>query len=135
MLDSCFTDSNVLLYTLDKTSLKEKVALAIWRQGVVVSTQVVMEFTNVCVKKLKLSKPIAFENALNIMAGAKVESVTERTVRLSFEIAAKYGFSHWDSLIVAAALQAGCTILYTEDLQHGQLIDGKLTILNPFRNS
>ena len=78
MSDDCFTDSNVLLYTLDKDSNKQEVAIAIWRQGIALSTQVVMEFTNVCLKKKKLTKEKAFENALNLMAGVQVKSVTEK---------------------------------------------------------
>jgi predicted nucleic acid-binding protein len=44
----------------------------------------------------------------------------------------KYGFSNWDSLILAAALEHSCTCLYSEDLHHGQIIEGCLTIINPF---
>jgi predicted nucleic acid-binding protein len=47
-------------------------------------------------------------------------------------ISDRYGFSYWDSLIVAAALDAGCAVLYTEDLQNGQTIDSALRIINPF---
>jgi predicted nucleic acid-binding protein len=132
MPDDCFADSNVLVYTLDKALLKRDIAFTLWRQGVTVTTQVVMEFTNVCLRKLKMSKQDAFENALNIMDGAIVKPITKDIVRLSFSISLKYGFSHWDSLVVASALQAGCTTLYSEDMQHGQVIEGKLTIINPF---
>jgi predicted nucleic acid-binding protein len=132
MPDNCFADSNVLVYTLDKTSSKRAIAFSIWREGVTVSTQVIMEFTNVCLRKLKMNKADAFENALNILDGATVRPVTKELVRESFVLSSKYGFSHWDSLIVAAALQANCTTLYSEDVQHGQIIEGKLTIVNPF---
>ena len=132
MKDDGFADSNVLLYTLDQASIKQQIVFALWRKGLVVSTQVVMEFTNVCLKKMKFSKQDAFENALNIMEGTLVRPITEKSVRFAFAVAVKYGFSHWDSLIVASAIEAGCNILYSEDLQHGQLINGKLKIVNPF---
>jgi predicted nucleic acid-binding protein len=132
MPDNCFADSNVLVYTLDKTSPNQAIAFSIWRKGVVVSTQVVMEFTNVCLRKLQMSKADAFENALNILDGANVKPVTKELVRQSFSLSVKYGFSHWDSLIVAAALQANCSTLYSEDMQHNQVIEGKLKIVNPF---
>lgn len=132
MRDNFFADTNVLLYSLDSLSKKQEIAFTIWRQGVTISTQVVMEFTNVCLKKFKFTKEEAFESAFNIMEGALVKSVTEKSVRLAFNISRKYGFSHWDSLIIAAALEAGCTILYSEDLHHGQVIEDKLTIINPF---
>jgi predicted nucleic acid-binding protein len=44
------------------------------------------------------------------------------------------GFSHYDSLIVATALSINCSVLYSEDLQHGQVVDGRLTIVNPFKS-
>lgn len=56
----------------------------------------------------------------------------KKTVRQAFDISSKHGFSHWDSLIIASALEAGCTTLYSEDLQNGQVINGKLKIQNPF---
>jgi predicted nucleic acid-binding protein len=135
MPDNCFADSNVLLYTLDEASQKQKIAFALWRKGVIASTQVVMEFTNICFRKLKMSKQDAFENALNIMDGAIVKPITANLVRKSFMISTKYGFSHWDSLIIASALQAGCTTLYSEDMNHGQIVEGRLTIINPFLSS
>ena len=47
-------------------------------------------------------------------------------------IISKYKFSYWNSLIIASALQNNCTILYSEDMQHNQLIENKLRIINPF---
>jgi predicted nucleic acid-binding protein len=135
MLDNCFVDSNVLLYSLDRDSEKQKIAFEVWKQGVVLSTQVIMEFTNVCVKKLKFTKQDAFKNALLLMEGAIVRSITEKSIRMAFDISNKYQFSHWDSLIIASALESGCKTLYTEDFQHGQIIDRKLKIVNPFISS
>ncbi len=132
MPDSSFADSNVLLYGLDKTSYKQAIAFALWRKGVTISTQVVMEFTNVCLRKLKLNKADAFENASNIIEGATVMPITKELVVQSFKLSTKYGFSHWDSLIVASAIEAGCTTLYSEDMQHGLVVEGTLKIVNPF---
>lgn len=58
---------------------------------------------------------------------------TPQTVLRATQVAQRYGFSWFDSLIVAAAMECGCQTLYTEDLQHGQLIDGGLRVLNPFQ--
>ncbi|MFM7431194.1 MAG: PIN domain-containing protein [Flammeovirgaceae bacterium] len=107
-------------------------AFLIWRKGVTLSTQVVMEFTNVCRTKLKFPKKVAFENALNLLEGATVKTITESTIRLAFEISVKNGYTHWDSLIVASALEANYQKLYSEDMQHGHVIEGKLKIINPF---
>jgi predicted nucleic acid-binding protein len=59
--------------------------------------------------------------------------ITPATILAALTVAERYGFSHYDSLIVATALEAGCSTLYSEDMQHGQLIDNRLTIINPFR--
>jgi predicted nucleic acid-binding protein len=56
------------------------------------------------------------------------------TVIESFRIYRAYQFSHWDCLIIAAALESQCKILFTEDLSDGQIIDGILNIKNPFNN-
>jgi predicted nucleic acid-binding protein len=62
----------------------------------------------------------------------EVVPVGAQTVREATRLAARYQLSHWDSVIVAAAHLAGYESLYSEDLQHGQVIDGRLTIINPF---
>jgi Predicted nucleic-acid-binding protein, contains PIN domain len=133
MQDDCFADSNVLLYTLDKPSKKREIAFDLWRQGMVISTQVIMEFTNICIKKFNFSRKDAFQNARNIIESASVKSVTKETIHIAFELSEKHGFSHWDSLILASALEAKCKIIYTEDLKDGQLINGRLRIINPFK--
>ena len=53
-------------------------------------------------------------------------------IRIAWRISGRYGYSHYDSLIIAAARAATCDTLFTEDLQHGQVIDGRLTLVNPF---
>ncbi len=62
----------------------------------------------------------------------RVEIVTPATMLRALDISGRYGLSWFDSLIVASALEAGCDSLYTEDLQHGQVLEAKLTVTNPF---
>ena len=61
-----------------------------------------------------------------------VAPVTENTVRDAMTVGLRYGLSHWDSLIVAAALGTGCDTLYSEDMQDGQVFEDRLTVRNPF---
>ena len=68
----------------------------------------------------------------SIRAVCDVETVTVETHDRALAIVERYGFSLYDSLVIAAALNAGCRILYSEDLQHGQLIDRQLRVVNPF---
>ena len=65
-------------------------------------------------------------------AACVTQPVTEDTHDRGVDIAERYGFSLYDSLIIAAAREAGCTTLFSEDLQHRQVIDGALTVRNPF---
>jgi predicted nucleic acid-binding protein len=66
------------------------------------------------------------------MRRTDVRPLDEATIRRSAEVALRYRFSNWDALIIAAALLAECGTLYSEDMQHGQVIDGSMTIVNPF---
>jgi predicted nucleic acid-binding protein len=78
-------------------------------------------------------RPSQIAAELTLLIGvARLVDVRMSEVRAAWAIAECYGFSHFDSLIVATALAADCTTLYTEDLQHGQVIDGRLTLVNPF---
>jgi predicted nucleic acid-binding protein len=62
----------------------------------------------------------------------EVVPVDVATIRKAIDLAKRYSLSHWDSLIIAAALLADCQTLYSEDFQHGQLFDNQLTVQNPF---
>jgi len=62
----------------------------------------------------------------------QLKTVDVQHIRSGWKIAARYGFSHFDSLMVASALDAGCLRLYSEDMQHGQMIEDRLQIFNPF---
>ena len=78
-------------------------------------------------------RPSQIAAELTLLIGvARLVDVRMSEVRAALAVAECYGFSHFDSHIVATALAADCTTLYTEDLQHGQVIDGRLTLVNPF---
>ena len=127
-----FADTNVIVYAVGKESTKQAIARQIVADGVTVSAQVVNETVNVLLRKQGTALAIAHEIAESLLDLADVMPVNEQTIRKAIQISKRYGFSHWDSLIVAAALQADCTVLYSEDMQHGQIIDDRLTITNPF---
>lgn len=127
-----FIDTNVIIYALGPSSEKTSLAAHLFANNPTISTQVLSETANVALKKLAL--PLLETGKLLTMleATCRVEIVTPGTMQRALDIADRYGFSWFDSLIVAAALEAGCDTLYTEDLQHGQVIEGKLTVTNPF---
>jgi predicted nucleic acid-binding protein len=127
-----FIDTNIVIYSLGPNSAKASLVAPLFAHHPTISTQVLSETANVAIKKLAL--PLSETGKLLAMleATCRVEIVTPATMRRTLDIAGRYGFSWYDSLIVATALEAGCDTLYTEDLHHGQVIEGKLTVTNPF---
>lgn len=127
-----FFDSNILLCLLSGDSNKADRAEAVLAQGGIISVQVLNEFASVASRKLGLSYPEIRDALKTLQRVCKVISITLETHELGLQLAERYGFSIYDSLIVAAALIAECGTLYSEDLQSGQVIDGRLVIQNPF---
>ena len=127
-----FIDTNIVIYALGQSSAKTVLAAPLFVHHPTISTQVLSETANVSLKKLAL--PLSETRKLLAMleATCRVEIITPATMQRALDIAGRYGFSWFDSLIVASAIEAGCDTLYTEDLQHGQVIEGKLTVTNPF---
>jgi predicted nucleic acid-binding protein len=128
-----FFDTNVLLYLLSGAADKPDRAESALAAGGIVSVQVLNEFAAVATRKLRLSIPEAREVLEAVRASCDVVPLSEATHDLGLEMAAKYGLSVYDAMIVAAALLAGCRVLVSEDMQHGQVIEGRLTIRSPFR--
>ena len=129
-----FFDTNVLLYLLSKDAAKADRAEALLASGGVVSVQVLNEFASVASRKLAITIPEIREILSTIQGVCIVKPLDIETHKLGLELAERYGFSIYDGMIVAAAVHAECTILYTEDLQQGQMI-AKLQIRNPFVGS
>ena len=129
-----FVDSNIVLYALDNATFKNEIALDLIRKKPIISTQVVLESVNICLKKFKFSKEVSYQHGLNLIDTCTLTLINKRTLILAFKISLQYHYSHWDSLIISSALQNNCTKLYSEDLHNGQVIDKKLTIINPFSN-
>lgn len=132
--DKPFFDTNVLLYLLSEDNRKADRAEAIIVMGGVISVQVPNEFASVAFRKLGMAYgEIQIRDTLGaIRAVCQIQPVTIGTHDLDLNIAERFGFSLYDSLIVSSALQSGCSILYSEDMQHGQEIDAQLVITGPF---
>ena len=125
-----FLDTNILGYLLD-TGKKEKVARRLASAQPHISVQVLNEFIAVC-RKAGKDRETAYALADAIANASIVHDITIGTYRLAQALATRYQLSHWDSLIVAAATLAQCETLYSEDLQHGQVI-GTVKVVNPFK--
>jgi len=127
-----FLDTNVLIYLLSADPLKADQAETVVRAGSLVSVQVLNEMTNIMRRKLAMSWEEINDVITIIRSICTIESLTIDTHDRGRLIAKRYGFSVYDSMIVASALLAGCKILYSEDMQHGQLLDQQLRVCNPF---
>ena len=97
------------------------------------STQVVNEFVWIMSRKFNVDMGYLKTISNNLFDIYEVSLITKSTIDKAIDISLKLKFSHWDSLIVASAIESNCDLLYTEDLQHGQVIEDRLTALNPFR--
>jgi predicted nucleic acid-binding protein len=125
-----FFDTNVLLYLITVDARAEK-AETLLKAGGVVSVQVLNEFASVASRKYKLTWPEVREALATIRAGCEVIPLTVEVHESGLAITEKYGFSFYDSLILAAAVQAKCRTVYSEDMQNSQVVQG-VTIRNPF---
>jgi predicted nucleic acid-binding protein len=129
-----FFDTNILIYAFGRQDPRQANAAGLVAEGGVVSVQVFNEFIDVTRRKSALSWD-RIASALEIARetlGAPVP-LTDETHRLALALARRYQLRIYDGLIIASARLAGCTTLCTEDLQHGQTIDGVL-VHNPFRD-
>ena len=127
-----FIDSNICLYLFDKDRSKALIAEKLFTADAVISTQVLAEVANVLVKKFAFSKKDAVETIRFLKNKVDVQPVTPEVIELASGIFTRYSFSFYDSMIIAAAMNSGCSILYSEDLQAKQVFDKKLTVINPF---
>ncbi|MFA6902897.1 MAG: PIN domain-containing protein [Gallionellaceae bacterium] len=134
MSGKIFLDTNIVvyLYSGDEPE-KQAAALSLIEQNnPVISTQVLSELANTLSRKFGLSYDVVAKAVAEVRDACTVVPVMPDTIAQALGLAQKYKYSYYDSLILAAALSAGCETLATEDMQHGQLIEGVVTIRNPF---
>lgn len=140
MRDKVFVDTNILLYVYDraagnKREIASELVRQLWHDGTgALSTQVLQEFyVNVT---RKIPRPVSPAEARTIISRYLVwhmeVNTGESLVRAS-EIEERHRLSFWDALIITAAAQSGAATLLSEDLNHGQVIEG-VKIVNPFRS-
>jgi len=129
-----FLDTNVFVYAVAQDDPRSQSAEELISAGGTVSVQILNEFAAVVRKKTKMpwrEVHLALESVKVLCPNPL--PITIDTHKQALAIAEKYGYRIYDALIVASALEARCAILYSEDMQDGQVINGKLTVRNPFR--
>ena len=131
-MPASFIDSNVVLYSLSNDESKQRRALELLASGGLISTQVLGEVANVMRRKLGYELPAIRAVLLRLIGDCRLHPLTPATVLRALDVAQRFGFSYYDSLIVATAQEAGCDTVCSEDLQHGQTVGPGLTVVNPF---
>ena len=129
-----FLDSNVPTYALTEGDRRQDVATALLAAGGTISVQVLNEVATVARRKLGFAWPEVHQAlaALRTLCPPPLP-LTTATHEAALGLAEQTGYAFYDALILAAALEAGCETVLTEDMRDGQVIDGRLTIRNPFR--
>ena len=137
MTDKNFIDTNIFVYAhFQDDNEKSDTALNLLETLpiLVSSTQVLNEYYSVMLKK-KIPDNLIQDNIEAIISITDIQVIQITTIRLAHKLKLKYGFSYWDSLILATALEVNCERLYSEDMQHNQIIEGQLRIINPFKQA
>jgi predicted nucleic acid-binding protein len=127
-----FFDTTILIYSISLEDPRAEIAERLLANGGFISVQVLNEFAAVAHRKLKMPWQQIGEALSAVRAlCAPPTALSVETHEAALQIAAQYGYHIYDALILAAALDADCDILYSEDMQNGQTV-GTLTIHNPF---
>ncbi len=139
MKDRIFIDTNVLVYIhlFDEESQDKRKALQnlLHRRidaELIINVQVINEFYNVLLRK-NIEDNVIQKKIHSQLEICSALELSLKTVFSAWKLREKYKYSYWDSLILASALENSCSILYSEDMQHGQVIEDSLKIINPFK--
>jgi len=125
-----FLDTNVLVYAAPRPDPRSETARALLARRGMISVQVLNEFVNVAHRKLRRSWPEITKAIRDLCPPPS--PITLAIDEAALGIASRTGYQFYDALIIASALEFGCVTLFSEDLQDGQVIEGRLTIRNPF---
>jgi predicted nucleic acid-binding protein len=132
---TAFIDTNIWVYALttaDKVRQQRAAILLNSLDMPCINGQVLRELGRVLLQKYGIGE-IAFRQIIPIVIeSCRMVPDTTSALLLASKLREQYKLGYWDSLIVAAALDGGCDSLYTEDMQHGQIIESKITLINPF---
>lgn len=136
MKDNLFIDSNIWLYSfIGDTAGKHQLAAKLIqenKQKLVISLQVINEVCVNLIKKANFKEEKIEELINSFYENYRLVELDKDVLTNASKLRSTLSLSFWDSLIVSAALKGECNILYTEDLQHNQVIENKLNIVNPF---
>jgi predicted nucleic acid-binding protein len=136
MRGRAFFDTNIFIYLYAENEHdKQTICKDIVNKAdeCITSTQILNEINNVLIKKWKMPVETVKTVQLDVRRISEVEYINENTIDKAIELHARYGFSYYDCLMLASALESNCQIIYTEDMSGGQIINDTLRIVNPFK--
>jgi predicted nucleic acid-binding protein len=133
MSNTIALDTNVLIYLHDISNpAKRAIAKNLLADNPFIPSQVVSEYLNTTRRILSLSKDELLVQTSGLFSGCTIIPVLPDTLLFAAVLVKKYQFQLFDAVIVAASIEGNCSILYSEDMQHGIVVDKSLTIINPF---
>ena len=133
MTNNIALDTNVLIYLHDSSNPdKRAIAKNLLADNPRIPSQVVSEYLNTTRRLLSLSKEELLIQASGLFSGCIILPSLPDTLLFASSLVKKYQFQLFDAVIVAAAIEGHCNILYSEDMHHGLVVDKCLTITNPF---
>jgi predicted nucleic acid-binding protein len=135
MHDKAFFDTNIVLYLYSKDEIKKQTTSLLIVNDctqAIISTQVVNELINVLSKKVGLEWDEITNVLEEIRESFSIHIVNLAVIQSACKLAKRYQYSYFDSLILASALDSSVTVLFTEDMQNGQIIENRLKIVNPY---
>ena len=131
-----FFDTNIMIYLYaDNEREKQAFSREIVNNAAecIVSTQILNEMNNVMIKKWRMTAEAIKKVQGDIRRISKVAYINEDTIDRAIDLNTRHGFSYYDCLMLSSALENGCDIIYTEDMNSGQIINGTLKVINPFK--
>lgn len=127
--DKAFVDTNILVYMFDDDLTKRSDVFDTLRNfNSIINVQVAMEFCSVCTRKLHFDAERTRSALAEIRQYCAMRPVTAATIDRALDVQARYGYSFYDSVMVASALEHGCRYLLSEDMKHRQTIEGTMII-------
>jgi predicted nucleic acid-binding protein len=136
MTERVFIDTNILVYAfLENDTVRHDASVKLMSDiigsEVFVSIQVMSEIY-AAISKNGVGHEKITEYLCELEEKMNIQPICFDTVKKCLSLKKKYSYSYWDSLILASSLKSGCTVVYSEDMQHRQVIEQTLTIMNPF---
>jgi predicted nucleic acid-binding protein len=126
-------DTNILIYNHSEDDNKWNITNDLLALRPVISTQVLSEYLNVLKRVLSLPKKELLNLCMKTVSHGDIYPVGIATLKTAERIIRRYDFQLFDGIIVAAAVEAGCEVLYSEDMQHNMTVEKQLRIINPFK--